>query len=125
MGEKVIEFLRVFLQALAEGRHNNNVGAETIEKIISEDPLLPNFFEGSVGSCNNPAAEANFLVAPYRSEAPFLQNLEEFDLHGSGNFSNLIQKDCAVRAATGKDPFMIFNCSGKSASFVSEEFGFN
>ena len=76
-----------------------------------------------VGCRDHPPAKAQFLTAAHGREGPFLEHLEQFDLHRRRDVADFIQENRAVRTAAREDSFVRLDRPGERPFAVPEQFG--
>src|SRR5215813_427299 len=59
------------------------------------------------------------------AKGAFLEDLKQLDLNRDGDIADFVQENCAVRTAASENAFVRFDCAGKGAFAMAEEFGLN
>jgi len=98
-----LELVRILSDPLAQRGHLDDIGAEAVVEVVSEQAPCAEVVEPPVGGRNDPAAELTALVAPDRRERPLLEHAQELDLHRDADLPDLVEEDRPVRRASRED----------------------
>ncbi len=121
--DQVVQLLRVLAKPLAQRRDGDHVGTEAVVEVLPEFPPEHHVVERPVRSGNDAPAEAPRLMAPHRIEDPFLQHLQELDLHRNAHVADLVEEDDAMGSAAAEKPLVVLHRTGEGPLLVSEELG--
>ena len=116
------EFLRAFPDPPAQGRDGDHVGAEPVVEVVAEAALVAQGGQVPVGGGNDPAGKPLPAMTAHRGEGPLLEHPQQLDLDRDRDLADLVEKDGAVRAGTGKDTVVRLHRAGEGAAGMAEEF---
>lgn len=110
-------------QAVSQWWQMDNDDVKTIEEVFPKISLTNLLGQIPVGGSEDPGVDFDFAMAPNRTDTSFLQDAEEFDLHGGRHFADFVQEDGAVFCLSYQSN-VIFDSSGERALDVPEQFRF-
>src|SRR5438128_619716 len=111
------------LAAFAQGREAHLDDVEPVEQVLAELVLGNRLDDITVGGCQQPDLNTQFLGAADAGECAVLQEAEELGLERTAHIGNFIQEN---RATIGFfDPARLLSeRAGESASFMAKELAF-
>lgn len=115
--------LRQIFQAVSQWWQMNNDDVKTIKEVFPK--IAPTNLLGQIPVCGgqDPGVDFDFAMAPNWPDTAFLQDTEEFDLHGGRHFANFVEQDGSVFCLSYQSD-MIFDGAGERAPDVSEKLRF-
>src|SRR6185369_6884096 len=123
--QQSVEFLRRFLEALAQRWQRDDVRTKAVEKIVAKQFLCAQLSDWAIGCRDDTASKAQLFMAADWRERPFLQHLQQLDLDGNRDIADFIEKNRPMGAATGEHALVRLDCTRERASLMTEELGFN
>src|ERR1700734_3316178 len=93
--EEVVDQEWNVFAALAQRRYGNRDHAEPVVKVLTESIVGNLFIEIAVGSGNHADIDRNLVCPTYWPHRAFLQNSQQFDLHGQAHLADLVEKNCS------------------------------
>ena len=105
------------------GRQVQADDVQAIKQILAEFSLGDAFSQILVGGADDAHVNRLFGVVPQLAYAAFLNDAQQFDLHGKRQVGNLIQQQGAAVGRL-KKAVPVFIGAGERAFTVAEEFGF-
>ena len=121
--EKKLKQWRNILTTITKRRDMDWEHVETIKKIFTKRLLLDCVLEFKIGGSHNSDIDIDIPVTPQPANFTILEDPEQLDLKVRIHLTNFIKKN---RTAVGllKETYLTVFGIGKSASFMSKEFGF-
>ena len=110
------------LSPLSEGRHHHSEGVEPVIQIPSETSLLHLLLQRLIGSGHNPHIHVDDGAAAHPHHLSFLENTQQFHLHGRAHAFHLIQEQGAAMGKFKESRPAAFFRPGKGSFLIAEEF---
>lgn len=115
----------MFVLAFAQGWDLHSQHPQTVKKILPKRPLGHHFLQGLVGGRDHPCVRGNALGPAHPVKRLPVQHMQEFGLHGKGQFADLVQQQGAPAGQFQHAGLAAPGRARERAALVAEKLGFH